>query len=51
VDAGVSPRDFTIANFDQRIKAAGDPWRGLRTTKGPDLKTLLTTKAAKNTKK
>ena len=40
VEAGVSPRDFTIANFDQRIRSAGDPWRGLRTTKGPDLKTL-----------
>jgi bifunctional non-homologous end joining protein LigD len=51
VDAGVSPRDFTIANFDQRVKAAGDPWGGLRTTKGPDLKTLLTTKVTKNTNK
>ena len=51
VDAGVSPRDFTIANFDLRIKSAGDPWRGLQTTKGPDLKLLLTTKATKNTKK
>ena len=51
VDAGVSPRDFTVANFDKRIKEAGDPWAGLRTTKGPNLKSLLTTKAAKNTKK
>ena len=45
VEEGVSPRDFTIANFDQRIKAAGDPWRELRTTKGPELTSLLTTKA------
>ena len=40
VDEGVSPRDFTVANFDQRIKSAGDPWRGLRTSKGPDLTSL-----------
>ena len=45
VEEGVSPRDFTVANFDQRIKQAGDPWRGLRTTTGPELKSLLTTKA------
>jgi len=45
VEEGVSPRDFTVANFDQRIKEAGDPWRGLTTTKGPELKALLTTKA------
>jgi bifunctional non-homologous end joining protein LigD len=41
VEEGVSPRDFTIANFDQRIRSAGDPWRGLRTTKGPDLTRAL----------
>ena len=29
--------DFTVANFDQRLESAGDPWRGLRTAKGPDL--------------
>ena len=34
VDAGVSPRDFTIANFDQRIKNAGDLWAALRKAKG-----------------
>jgi bifunctional non-homologous end joining protein LigD len=33
VDAGVSPRDFTVANFDQRIKSAGDPWAALRKSK------------------
>jgi len=45
VDVGVSPRDFTVANFDQRIKSVGDPWEGLRKAKGPELKALLTTKA------
>ncbi len=42
VEEGVSPRDFTVANFDQRLKSAGDPWRPLRTTKGPDLESLKT---------
>jgi bifunctional non-homologous end joining protein LigD len=53
VDEGVSPKEFTIRNFAERIKRAGDPWAGLRTAKGPDLKAVLksTTKAAKNTKK
>jgi bifunctional non-homologous end joining protein LigD len=40
VDAGVSPRDFTIANFAQRIKQAGDPWAGLRKSRGADLGSL-----------
>jgi bifunctional non-homologous end joining protein LigD len=40
VDEGVSPRDFTVANFDQRIKDAGDVWEGLRKTKGPELRSL-----------
>lgn len=40
VDAGVSPRDFTIANFAQRITEAGDPWAGLRKSKGADLGSL-----------
>jgi bifunctional non-homologous end joining protein LigD len=37
VEAGVSPRDFTIANFDQRMKEAGDIWAALRKAKPPDL--------------
>ena len=37
VDEGVSPKDFTVRTFDQRIKSAGDPWAGLRTAKAPDL--------------
>ena len=51
VEDGVEPQDFTVATFAQRIKEAGDPWAGLRKAKGPDLKTLLTAKVAKNTKK
>ena len=37
VDEGVSPRDFTVANFDQRITSAGDPWAALRKSKGTKL--------------
>jgi bifunctional non-homologous end joining protein LigD len=37
VDEGVSPRDFTVANFDQRITSAGDLWAGLRKSKGTKL--------------
>jgi hypothetical protein len=40
IEAGVSPRDFTIASFDQRMKEAGDPWAGLRKAKGADLRAL-----------
>ena len=40
VEEGVSPRDFTVANFNQRLESAGDPWRGLSTAKGPDLGSL-----------
>jgi bifunctional non-homologous end joining protein LigD len=37
VDEGVSPQDFTVANFDQRLKSAGDPWAALRRSKGTKL--------------
>jgi bifunctional non-homologous end joining protein LigD len=37
VDEGVSPRDFTVANFDQRMTSAGDLWAGLRKSKGTKL--------------
>ena len=37
VDEGVSPRDFTVANFDQRITSAGDPWAALRKSTGTKL--------------
>jgi bifunctional non-homologous end joining protein LigD len=40
VEEGVSPRDFTIATFDQRIKDAGDRWAGLRKAKPADLGSL-----------
>jgi len=40
VEAGVSPKDFTIGNFAERIKSAGDPWAGLRKSKGVDLSAL-----------
>jgi bifunctional non-homologous end joining protein LigD len=40
VEEGVSPRDFTIANFEGRIKDAGDVWAGLRKAKGADLRAL-----------
>jgi bifunctional non-homologous end joining protein LigD len=40
VDEGVSPKDFTVRNFAERIQAASDPWAGLRTAKGVDLNML-----------
>jgi bifunctional non-homologous end joining protein LigD len=40
VDDGVSPRDFTVSNFDQRIKSAGDPWAALRKSKVRTLPSL-----------
>jgi bifunctional non-homologous end joining protein LigD len=40
VDEGVSPRDFTIANFDRRIRSVGDLWAGLRKSKGVELASL-----------
>jgi len=40
VEEGVSPKDFTIANFDQRLEKAGDVWAGTRKARGPDLGAL-----------
>ncbi len=40
VDEGVSPRDFTVANFDQRITSAGDPWAALRKSRVRTLPSL-----------
>ena len=37
VEAGVSPRDFTIPTFAARLKDVGDLWRDLRTAKGVNL--------------
>jgi bifunctional non-homologous end joining protein LigD len=55
VDEGVSPTDFSIRNFEARMKAVGDLWAGLRKAKGADLRGTTTkatkeTKATKNTK-
>lgn len=40
VDEGVSPKDFTIPNFADRIAAVGDLWAPLRKAKGADLRAL-----------
>jgi len=45
VESGVSPKDFTVVNFAERLKAVGDLWAGLRQAKPARL--LETTKAAK----
>jgi bifunctional non-homologous end joining protein LigD len=38
VDAGVSPRDFTVKTFAARLEAAGDVWAALRRSKGAKLR-------------
>ena len=40
IDEGVSPKDFTIANFAKRLDAVGDLWAGLRNSKGADLRAV-----------
>jgi bifunctional non-homologous end joining protein LigD len=56
----VTPQDFTIRNFAERLKDVGDLWAGLRKAKGADLRSLSApytpstrkgTKSTKNTKK
>lgn len=42
VEDGVSPRDFTVANFAARLTSAGDLWAGLRKSKGVNLSKLKT---------
>jgi bifunctional non-homologous end joining protein LigD len=37
---GVSPKDFTIRNFADRIAAAGDLWAALRKAQGADLRAV-----------
>jgi bifunctional non-homologous end joining protein LigD len=37
VDEGVTPQDFTIVNFAERLARVGDLWVGLRTSKGAPL--------------
>ena len=50
VEEGVSPRDFTVANFDRRIADAGDVWAGLRKAKPADIRSLKPTTAARRTR-
>jgi bifunctional non-homologous end joining protein LigD len=38
VEAGVSPKDFTMANFAGRLAAVGDLWAGLRRARPADLR-------------
>ena len=40
VEAGVSPQDFTIRNFAERLAAAGDLWAALSTAPGADLRAV-----------
>ena len=40
VDQGVTPQDFTVANFEERLAEVGDLWAGLRKAKGADLRAL-----------
>lgn len=53
VEEGVTPQDFTVANFAARIKAVGDLWAPLRKAKGADLRAIATkdTKKTKTPKK
>jgi bifunctional non-homologous end joining protein LigD len=41
VDEGVTPQDFTVVNFEDRLKQAGDLWAGLRKAKGADLRAIV----------
>lgn len=56
VEAGVSPQDFTIRTFAERLKAVGDLWAAMSTGKGVHLDKITTkvdksatTKATKST--
>ncbi len=41
IDEGVSPKDFTIRNFADRMAAAGDLWAALRKARGADLRAVM----------
>jgi bifunctional non-homologous end joining protein LigD len=41
VEAGVSPGDFTVANFAERMENVGDLWAALRKSKGADLRAVM----------
>jgi DNA primase len=40
VEAGVSPKDFTIANFAERLASVGDLWAALRKSKPANLRAV-----------
>ena len=40
VDEGVTPQDFTVANFAARIASVGDLWAALRKAKPADLRAV-----------
>jgi bifunctional non-homologous end joining protein LigD len=41
VDEGVSPKDFTMKTFADRLAAVGDLWAALRKAKGADLRAVM----------
>jgi bifunctional non-homologous end joining protein LigD len=41
IDEGVSPKDFTIRNFAERVEEVGDLWAGLFRSKGADLRAVM----------
>ena len=41
VEEGVSPKDFTVANFAERMETVGDLWAALRKSKGADLRAVM----------
>ena len=51
IEEGVSPRDFTVANYEQRLTSAGDPWAGVRKSKGVQLAALKRATETPTTKK
>lgn len=41
IEAGVSPKDFTIRSFAARLDSVGDLWAALRKAKGADLRAVM----------
>lgn len=41
IDAGLSPKDFTIRTTAARLEAVGDLWAPLRNSKGADLRAVM----------
>ncbi|MBM3819053.1 MAG: DNA ligase D [Acidimicrobiia bacterium] len=40
-DGGLTPKDFTLKSFADRLEAVGDPWAALRKAKGADLRAVM----------